>query len=62
MLLPRGSYAQLIFGLMICFLSFGGYMFYQPYKTPPDNLAACFAQVNLSSLLLARRHRLHPTL
>jgi hypothetical protein len=42
---PPGSPPQLIFGLMICFLSYGAYCVYSPYVADDDDLIAQVAQV-----------------
>ena len=51
--LPVGSDAQLIFGYMTCFLSFGVYMKYKPYRERSDNIVACVAQSQIFFTLLA---------
>jgi hypothetical protein len=42
---PPGSPPQLIFGLIICFLSYGAYCVYSPYVSDEDDLIAQVAQV-----------------
>jgi len=42
---PAGSPPQLIFGLIICFLSYGAYCVYSPYVADDDDLIAQVAQV-----------------
>ena len=37
------SYTQLIFGLMVCFASFGLYMRMKPFREPSDNVVSAFA-------------------
>ena len=40
-----GSIGQLLFGLMICFVTFGMYSSMHPYASDEDNLFAIMAQV-----------------
>lgn len=40
-----GTTGQLLFGLMICFVTFGSYTMLQPYKNPEDNTFAAMRQV-----------------
>ena len=48
---PQGSVGQLMFGLLVCFVTFGVYSFMQPYKDA--NTLAMIAQVtSCSSLVL----------
>ena len=52
-----GSVAQLVFGLLICFISFGAYMLLSPYVEPSDDRLAQLCQMQIffslvSSLLL----------
>ena len=42
---PPGSPPQLIFGLIICFLSYGAYCVYSPYVAADDDFLAQVAQV-----------------
>ena len=42
---PPGSPPQLIFGLIICFLSYGAFIFYSPYIRDDDNFLAQVSQV-----------------
>jgi hypothetical protein len=42
---PQGSASQLIFGLLVCFLTFGGYMLYAPYVDAKDDRLAQICQV-----------------
>ena len=43
---PSGSVSQLIFGLVVCFLTFGAHMVYAPYVEDSDRLAQlCQAQI-----------------
>lgn len=48
---PQGSVGQLMFGLLVCFVTFGVYSFMQPYKDA--NTLAILAQVTSCSLLLS---------
>ena len=55
--LPSGSVGQLIFGLMVCFLTFGAHMLYNPYLEHSDDRIAQLCQLQiffslLSSMLL----------
>ena len=43
---PMGSSSQLIFGLMICFITFGVYGIILPYGDAGDNHLALVAQVS----------------
>ena len=47
---PQGSVGQLMFGLLVCFVTFGVYSFMQPYKDA--NALAILAQVTSCSSLL----------
>lgn len=40
-----GSVTQLLFGLMICFLTFGAYTMLHPYAADEDNFVAILAQI-----------------
>ena len=42
---PSGSVSQLIFGLMVCFLTFGAHMLYHPYTNSEDDRLAQLCQV-----------------
>lgn len=42
---PSGSVSQLIFGLMVCFLTFGVHMMYNPYIVTDDDRLAQLCQV-----------------
>ena len=44
---PAGSVAQLIFGLLICFLTFGAYTATKPYEHAQTNLLAQLCQVRV---------------
>ena len=44
---PAGSVSQLIFGLMVCFLTFGAYMVYAPYAEQDDDYLAQLCQVQI---------------
>ena len=48
---PSGSVTQLIFGLMVCFLSFGTHMLYNPYVNDEDDRLAQLCQVRASQTL-----------
>ena len=50
---PAGSVAQLIFGLMVCFLTFGTLMLYAPYVEKEDNFLASMCQVQIFFVLLS---------
>jgi hypothetical protein len=52
-LFPVGSDAQLIFGYMVCFLSFGVYLKFMPYREWSDNAVAIIAQAQIFFTLLA---------
>ena len=41
---PSGSVGQLIFGLMVCFLTFGAHMLYNPYVDHGDDRLAQLCQ------------------
>ena len=47
---PQGSIGQLMFGLLVCFVTFGVYSFMQPYKNA--NTLAILAQVTSYTSLL----------
>ena len=51
--LPPGSPGQIIFGLVICFLSYGMYGIYSPYIDYGDDLLAQIAQIMIFFTLLA---------
>eukprot|EP00966_Prymnesium_polylepis_P268994 6214069-Prymnesium_polylepis.1 len=42
---PSGSVSQLIFGLMVCFLTYGAYMMYHPYNDEHNDQLAQLCQV-----------------
>ena len=42
---PSGSVGQLIFGLMICFLTFGGYMLFGPFVDDENDQLSQLCQV-----------------
>ena len=44
---------QLIFGLMVCFVTFGGYMMYAPFVADDDDRVASLCQVQIFFALLA---------
>ena len=50
---PDGSSSQLIFGLMICFLTFGMFMLWSPYISDDDDRVAQLCQVQIFFSLLA---------
>ena len=50
---PSGSVAQLIFGLVVCFFTFGGLMLYHPYVDPADDRLAQLCQVQIFFALLS---------
>ena len=49
----RGGDSQLIFGLMVCFLSFGAYMLYAPFVDPSDDQLSQLAQVQIFLSMIA---------
>ena len=51
--LPPGSSSQLIFGLMVCFLTFGVHITYNPYIADADDRLAQLCQVQIFFALLA---------
>ena len=51
--LPSGSSGQLIFGLMVCFLTFGTHMLYNPYSEDNDDRLAQLCQVQIFFALLS---------
>ena len=50
---PSGSVSQLIFGLMVCFLTFGAYMVYAPYVDDSDDHLAQLCQVQIFFALVS---------
>jgi hypothetical protein len=50
---PAGSVAQLIFGLMVCFITFGEYMMVMPYEDMFDNRLAQLCQMAIFFCLLS---------
>ena len=50
---PAGSPPQLIFGLLVCFLTFGAYMMYAPYVNDDDDRIAQICQVQIFFALLS---------
>ena len=50
---PSGSVSQLLFGLMVCFLTFGAHMFYRPYVDDSDDHLAQLCQVQIFFALLS---------
>ena len=50
---PIGSVAQLIFGLIICFVTFGAYSFFEPYANREDNHLALMAQAQIFFCMLS---------
>lgn len=44
---PPFSSGQLVFGLMVCFLSFGAYGAIRPYNEPSDNTVSNIAQLHI---------------
>ena len=51
--LPMGSAAQLIMGLLICFISFGLYASFDPYTNHDDDKLAKACQVSLFFALVS---------
>ena len=49
---PSGSVSQLIFGLLVCFLTFGAHMVYAPYIEDNDDRLAQLCQVQIFFSLL----------
>ena len=43
---PAGSVSQLLFGLMVCFLTFGTHVMYNPYTGDDDDMLAQLCQVS----------------
>jgi amino acid transporter len=50
---PAGSASQLIFGLMVCFLTFGTYVSLSPYADEADDTLAKISQVQIFFTLLS---------
>jgi len=50
---PSGSVSQLIFGLVICFLTFGAHMVYAPYMDHNDDRLAQLCQAQIFFALLS---------
>ena len=50
---PSGSAAQLVFGLMICFLCFGAYVHFDPYEDRGNDAVARLCQTQIFFSLLA---------
>ena len=50
---PSGSVSQLIFGLVICFLTFGAHMVYAPYVDHNDDRLAQLCQAQIFFALLS---------
>ena len=50
---PAGSPAQLIFGLFVCFITFGAYSALEPYKKLSDGKVALLSQAFIFFSLLA---------
>ena len=50
--LESGGAAQLIFGLIVCFITFGLYTYFSPYKEPHVNLLAQACQCQIFFALL----------
>ena len=50
---PSGSVPQLIFGLVVCFLTFGAHMLYNPYVENGDDRLAQLCQVQIFFALLS---------
>ena len=50
---PSGSVSQLIFGLVVCFLTFGVNVFYAPYIEDGDDHLAQLCQVQIFFALLS---------
>ena len=50
---PSGSVSQLIFGLVICFLTFGAHMVYAPYVEHNDDRLAQLCQAQIFFALLS---------
>ena len=48
-----GSIAQLVFGLMVCFLSFGTYMMLAPYANDSDDRLAQLCQMQIFFTLIS---------
>ena len=48
----EGSTLQIAIGLLVCFLSFGGYTAWQPYEEQSDDNLQMFCQLQLFSTLL----------
>jgi hypothetical protein len=50
---PSGSDSQLIYGLMICFVSFGAYVHFDPYEDRGNDAVARLSQMQIFFSLLA---------
>ena len=50
---PSGSDSQLIYGLMICFVSFGAYVHFDPYEDRGNDAVARLCQMQIFFSLLA---------
>ena len=50
---PSGSVSQLMFGLVVCFLTFGAYMLYSPYTKDGDDYLAQLCQCQIFFALLS---------
>ena len=50
---PSGSVSQLIFGLVVCFLTFGAHMLYTPYVEHADDRLAQLCQCQIFFALLS---------
>jgi len=50
---PSGSVSQLVFGLMVCFLTFGAHMLYHPYIDHKNDRLAQLCQVQIFFSLLS---------
>jgi len=50
---PSGSVSQLIFGLVVCFVTFAAYIYYAPYVSGDDNRLAQLCQVQIFFSLLS---------
>ena len=50
---PSGTDSQLIYGLMICFVSFGAYVHFDPYEDRGNDAVARLCQMQIFFSLLA---------
>ena len=53
-LFEPGSVLQLVYGLLICFFSFGAYTLFWPYQDDGENLLAIFCQIQIFLSITAK--------